>query len=111
MSGHAESASILSLTAQIVSAHLSNNRVETHALPDLIRSVHATLGGLSDAPAAVRRGTVLAAKGALLVDVGAESTLANAARVDGDAQLAQSGDLVVHQRDQRRNDNRGSGTA
>ena len=52
MSGHAESASILSLTAQIVSAHLSNNRVETHALPDLIRSVHATLGGLSDAPAA-----------------------------------------------------------
>jgi len=52
MSGHAESASILSLTAQIVSAHLSNNRVETDALPDLIRSVHATLGGLSDAPAA-----------------------------------------------------------
>ncbi|MDA3005567.1 MAG: dihydropteroate synthase, partial [Actinomycetota bacterium] len=41
-----------------------------------------------DAAAAVRRGQVLAAQGALLVDIGAESTLANAARVDAADQVA-----------------------
>ncbi len=35
--------SILDLTAQIVSAHLSNNRLETDALPSLIQSVYRTL--------------------------------------------------------------------
>lgn len=38
--------------------------------------------------AAVHRGRVLAAQGARIVDVGAESTLAHAARVDGAAQIA-----------------------
>ncbi|HWD20086.1 MAG TPA: dihydropteroate synthase [Verrucomicrobiae bacterium] len=37
--------------------------------------------------AAVRRGCVLAAQGAAIIDVGAESTLAQAARSDGKAQL------------------------
>jgi dihydropteroate synthase len=37
--------------------------------------------------AAVRRGCVLAAQGAAIIDVGAESTLAQAARSDGNAQL------------------------
>lgn len=41
-----------------------------------------------DAAAAIRRGRVLAAQGALLVDIGAESTLANAARVDAADQVA-----------------------
>ena len=38
------------------------------------------------AEAAIRRGKVLAAQGAAIIDVGAESTLANAARVAGAAQ-------------------------
>src|SRR4051795_11038982 len=37
------SANILGLTAQIVSAHVSKNRVETDALPPLIRSVYRSL--------------------------------------------------------------------
>lgn len=41
-----------------------------------------------DAAAAIRRGRVLSAQGALLVDIGAESTLADAARVDPAAQVA-----------------------
>src|SRR5258708_3033121 len=40
------------------------------------------------AESAVRRGKVLAAQGADVVDVGAESTLAHAARVDERAQLS-----------------------
>ena len=32
-------------------------------------------------------------------------------RAGGHAELAQGGDLIVHQRDQRRNDHRGAGTA
>lgn len=36
--------------------------------------------------AAIARGKVLAAQGAAIVDIGAESSLANAARLDGDAQ-------------------------
>jgi predicted transcriptional regulator len=42
---------IIELTADIVSAHLSNNEVTLHDVPDLIRSVHAALLGTS-APAA-----------------------------------------------------------
>ena len=39
-----------------------------------------------NAESAVRRGQVLAAQGAEIIDVGAESTLAHAARVDGAGQ-------------------------
>src|SRR3954454_2042521 len=50
------SAGILGLTAQIVSAHVSRNRVETDALPPLIRSVYRSLstagGGETAAPEA-----------------------------------------------------------
>src|ERR1700691_4356594 len=38
------------------------------------------------ADAAIRRGKILKAQGAEIIDVGAESTLAHAARVDGAAQ-------------------------
>ncbi len=36
---------ILTLTAQIVSAHVSNNSVPAEALPNLIRQVHQALSG------------------------------------------------------------------
>jgi predicted transcriptional regulator len=42
---------VLSLTAQIVSAHVTKNAVEAGALPDLIRHVFAALSSLGDAPA------------------------------------------------------------
>ncbi len=43
---------LLSLTAQIVSAHVTKNAVDAGELPDLIRDVFQTLAGLGDAPAA-----------------------------------------------------------
>ena len=42
---------LLTLTSNIVAAHVANNRVETVALPDLIREVYATLSGISVADA------------------------------------------------------------
>ncbi len=39
---------LLSLTADIVAAHVSNNRVATTEVSDLIAQVHAALSGLSD---------------------------------------------------------------
>ena len=39
---------ILDLTAQIVSAHLSHNRLETDALPSLIKSVYRSLSTVGD---------------------------------------------------------------
>lgn len=44
-------ADVLGLTAQIVSAHVSNNSVTIDALPALIQDVYRTLAGVgSDAP-------------------------------------------------------------
>jgi len=40
---------LLSLTADIVAAHVSNNRVESADLPALIRQVYGTLSGLDGA--------------------------------------------------------------
>src|SRR4051812_29443593 len=45
-------ADILGLTAQIVSAHLSKNRMETDALPSLIRSVYRSLSTAGETEAA-----------------------------------------------------------
>ncbi len=44
---------LATLTADIVSAHVSNNSVQTSDLPDLIRSVFSSLANLGDAPAVV----------------------------------------------------------
>ena len=44
---------LATLTADIVSAHLSNNSVSTGDLPGLISSVYASLAGLGGAPAPV----------------------------------------------------------
>lgn len=42
---------LLELTADIVGAHVSNNRVDAGQLPDLISSVYSSLAGLGSTPA------------------------------------------------------------
>ena len=46
MSDQAESADVLGLTAQIVSAHVSHNAIGAEALPGLIQDVYRTLAGV-----------------------------------------------------------------
>jgi predicted transcriptional regulator len=47
---HPVSANVLGLTAQIVSAHVSNNSVSPDALPSLIQEVYKTLAGVGKEP-------------------------------------------------------------
>src|SRR3954454_10288532 len=46
MAEQSESADVLGLTAQIVSAHVSNNSIGADALPSLIQEVYRTLAGV-----------------------------------------------------------------
>ena len=46
MSEQTEMADVLGLTAQIVSAHVSNNAIGAEALPSLIQEVYRTLAGV-----------------------------------------------------------------
>jgi predicted transcriptional regulator len=46
---------VLGLTAQIVSAHVSNNSVPPDALPSLIQEVYKTLAGVGKAPITAER--------------------------------------------------------
>src|SRR5438128_1751032 len=46
MAEQAASADVLGLTAQIVSAHVSNNSIGADALPNLIQEVYRTLAGV-----------------------------------------------------------------
>ena len=46
MSESSENADVLGLTAQIVSAHVSNNAIGADALPSLIQDVYRTLAGV-----------------------------------------------------------------
>jgi len=48
---HPAGANVLGLTAQIVSAHVSNNSVSPDALPSLIQEVYKTLAGVGKEPA------------------------------------------------------------
>ena len=48
-------ADVLGLTAQIVSAHVSNNAVAPDSLPSLIQEVYKTLAGVGKEPAAAER--------------------------------------------------------
>lgn len=48
-------AELLSCSAEIVAAYVSRNPVSATALPDLIRTVHSSLSGLSGAPASAPR--------------------------------------------------------
>ena len=43
---------LLTLTADIVAAHVSNNSVAVNDLPNLIQNVHSALSGISDRAAA-----------------------------------------------------------
>jgi predicted transcriptional regulator len=47
--------SVLGLTAQIVSAHVSNNSVSPDSLPSLIQEVYKTLSGVGKEPAQPER--------------------------------------------------------
>jgi predicted transcriptional regulator len=51
MAEHPAEINVLGLTAQIVSAHVSNNSVSTEALPSLIQEVYKTLSGVGKEPA------------------------------------------------------------
>jgi len=51
MAEHAADTNVLGLTAQIVSAHVSNNSVPSDALPSLIQEVYKTLSGVGKEPA------------------------------------------------------------
>ncbi|MGH7102771.1 MAG: MucR family transcriptional regulator [Acetobacteraceae bacterium] len=51
MADSAEGPDVLGLTAQIVSAHVSNNSVSPDALPALIQDVYRTLAGVGKASA------------------------------------------------------------
>ncbi len=42
---------LVSLTAEIVAAHVSNNTIATEALPELIQTVHGALAALDSPPA------------------------------------------------------------
>ena len=50
MAEHPVNTSVLGLTAQIVSAHVSNNSVSPDALPSLIQEVYKTLAGVGKEP-------------------------------------------------------------
>jgi predicted transcriptional regulator len=50
MAEHTADTHVLGLTAQIVSAHVSNNSVTSEALPSLIQEVYKTLSGVGKEP-------------------------------------------------------------
>ena len=51
MSDETTASSLLALTAQIISAHVSHNTVAATALPTLIQEVHRALSSIESAPA------------------------------------------------------------
>jgi predicted transcriptional regulator len=55
MAEETSNANVLGLTAQIVSAHVSNNSVSPDALPSLIQEVYKTLSGVGKEPAQADR--------------------------------------------------------
>ena len=84
---HAES-----LKARVASFDLCGRRFDGNARPELMGVINLSADSwyresvVLTADAAIRRGRVLTAQGAALLDIGAESTLAHAARVDDAAQ-------------------------
>ncbi len=55
MADHGPNPDVLGLTAQIVSAHVSNNSVPPDALPALIQDVYRTLAGVGKEAAPVEK--------------------------------------------------------
>lgn len=98
------------LKARVASFEVGGKRFDGNARPELMGVVNLSADSwyresvVLSADTAIRRGRVLAAQGAAIVDIGAESTLAHAARVDEAAQnssllpvvreLAQDGVIV-----------------
>src|SRR3546814_1587274 len=52
MAEAADKSELLALTAEIVAAHVSNNKLEAAELPGLIRQVYGTLAGIDGTAAA-----------------------------------------------------------
>jgi predicted transcriptional regulator len=52
MANPADRSELLALTAEIVAAHVSNNKLEAGELPGLIRQIYATLAGIDAQPPA-----------------------------------------------------------
>jgi len=80
---------------RVASFELGGHRFDGNARAELMGVVNLSQGSwyresvVPDAEAAIRRGKVLAAQGAALVDVGAESSLAHTERVSAAAQQSQ----------------------
>ncbi|MCW0233705.1 MAG: MucR family transcriptional regulator [Ferrovibrio sp.] len=51
MAHSADRSELLALTAEIVAAHVSNNKLEAGELPGLIRQIYGTLAGIDAQPA------------------------------------------------------------
>lgn len=70
----ADKSELLALTAEIVAAHVSNNRLEASELPALIRQVYGTLAGIGNgegtaaAKAAERPAPAVAVKKSVMPD-------------------------------------------
>lgn len=83
------------LKAKVATFDLRGRRFDGNARPELMGVINLSADSwyresvVLTADAAVRRGRVLAAQGAAILDIGAESTLAHAARVDEAAQTSQ----------------------
>jgi predicted transcriptional regulator len=56
MADAADRSELLALTAEIVAAHVSNNKLEAAELPGLIRQIYATLAGIGAEPAEISQG-------------------------------------------------------
>ena len=98
------------LPAKVAAFEIAGRRFDGNAAPELMGVINLSADSwyresvCLSANAAIERGRILAAQGAAILDLGAESTLAHAARVDEAAQqskllpvvreLAQSGLLV-----------------
>lgn len=83
------------LPARVAAFDLGGRRFDGNARGELMGVINLSADSwyresvVLTAEAAIRRGRVLAAQGAAILDIGAESTLAHAARVDDAAQTSQ----------------------
>jgi predicted transcriptional regulator len=71
MADQPASQDVLALTAQIVAAHVSNNPVDSEALPSLIHNVYASLAGIGHdraAPVAEQRQPAVPVKKSIFPD-------------------------------------------
>jgi len=69
MADNTSNADILGLTAQIVSAHVSNNPVSTDSLSSLIQEVYRTLAGVgTDAPEIEKQAPAVPVKKSVFAD-------------------------------------------